>query len=68
MDLDIQVHARRLLPSAVPWISEDRLLCRDPVAGHSVYTDGEESRPAHTPSEAFRHLLPNFAITGHLRH
>ena len=26
MDLYIQVHARRLLPSAVPWISEDRLL------------------------------------------
>ena len=26
MDLDIQVHARRLLLSAVPWISEDRLL------------------------------------------
>ena len=26
MDLNIQVHARRLLPSAVPWISEDRLL------------------------------------------
>ena len=25
MDLYIQVHARRLLPSAVPWISEDRL-------------------------------------------
>ena len=25
-DLYIQVHARRLLPSAVPWISEDRLL------------------------------------------
>ena len=28
MDLYIQVHARRLLPSAVPWISEDRLLTR----------------------------------------
>ena len=26
MDLCIQVHARRHLPSAVPWISEDRLL------------------------------------------
>ena len=26
MDLYIQVHARRHLPSAVPWISEDRLL------------------------------------------
>ena len=26
MDLYIQVHAWRLLPSAVPWISEDRLL------------------------------------------
>ena len=26
MDLDRQVHARRLLPSAVPWISEGRLL------------------------------------------
>ena len=26
LDLYIQVHARRLLPSAVPWISEDRLL------------------------------------------
>ena len=26
MDLYIQVYARRLLPSAVPWISEDRLL------------------------------------------
>ena len=26
MDLYILVHARRLLPSAVPWISEDRLL------------------------------------------
>ena len=26
MDLCIQVHARRLLPSAVPWIPEDRLL------------------------------------------
>ena len=26
MDLYIQVHARRLLPSAVPWIYEDRLL------------------------------------------
>ena len=25
LDLYIQVHARRLLPSAVPWISEDRL-------------------------------------------
>ena len=25
MDLYIQVHARRHLPSAVPWISEDRL-------------------------------------------
>ena len=25
MDLHIQVHARRLLPSAVPWISEDHL-------------------------------------------
>ena len=27
MDLYIQVRARRLLPSAIPWISEDRLLC-----------------------------------------
>ena len=27
MDLYIQVHARRHLPSAVPWISEDRLFC-----------------------------------------
>ena len=26
IDLNIQVHARRHLPSAVPWISEDRLL------------------------------------------
>ena len=26
IDLYIQVHALRLLPSAVPWISEDRLL------------------------------------------
>ena len=26
MDLDIQVHARRHLPSAVPWITRDRLL------------------------------------------
>jgi len=26
MDLSIQVHDRRHLPSAVPWISEDRLL------------------------------------------
>ena len=25
MDLYIQVHARKLLPNAVPWISEDRL-------------------------------------------
>ena len=25
MDLYIQLHARRHLPSAVPWISEDRL-------------------------------------------
>ena len=33
MDLYIQVHARRHLPSAVPWISEDRLL------RHYVYDD-----------------------------
>ena len=26
LDLYVQVHARRHLPSAVPWISEDRLL------------------------------------------
>ena len=26
MDLFAQIHARRHLPSAVPWISEDRLL------------------------------------------
>ena len=26
MDLYVQVHVRRHLPSAVPWISEDRLL------------------------------------------
>ena len=29
MDLYIQVHARRLLPSAVPWISEDPLFVFD---------------------------------------
>ena len=27
LDLYIQVHSRKLLPSAVPWISEDRLFC-----------------------------------------
>jgi len=31
----IQVHARRLLPSAVPWISEDRLL---PVTANTTAT------------------------------
>ena len=30
MDLYIQVHARRLLLSAVPWISEDRLFANFP--------------------------------------
>ena len=36
MDLHIQVHARRLLPSAVPWSSEDRLL---PAVQCSVNAD-----------------------------
>ena len=31
----IQVHARRLLPSAVPWISEDRLLMTRSISLHS---------------------------------
>ena len=39
MDLYIQVHARMLLPSAVPWISEDRLLvkhyCPSLIQNHS---------------------------------
>ena len=34
MDLYIQLHARRQLPSAVPWISEDRLLSA--VKGENV--------------------------------
>ena len=35
MDLYIQVHARRLLPSAVPWISEDCLLMTRSISLHS---------------------------------
>ena len=35
MDLYIQVHARGFLPSAVPWISEDRLLYGEFV-GHGT--------------------------------
>ena len=36
MDLYIQVYARRHLPSAVPWISEDRLLSLAAVAWTAV--------------------------------
>ena len=38
----IQVHARRLLPSAVPWISEDRLFKQD-VLGHLCGRWGKSS-------------------------
>ena len=36
MDLSIKVYARRHLPSAVPWISEDRLLSLAAVAWTAV--------------------------------
>ena len=36
MDLYTQVHARRHLPNAAPWISEDRLLEPSPYAGPVV--------------------------------
>ena len=45
MDLYIRVHARRHLPSAVPWISEDRLLVT-PLNGHSIFISAQLSTDA----------------------
>ena len=56
MDLDIQLHARRYLPSTVPWISEDRLLAAVGIVlpgGHAT----ETSMPSLIPLTATRQPL-----------